>query len=165
MYYSHCCGKPVEHIGQRNYVCSRCGKSVTVYGNPKSKEERDAIQAEKKKRYKQLVQQKGEGYLYGYPVKKVLDYSEDRANRLDSWVLISLLGNVIGCVEVPFNEYENFVLTIDQNKICAIRLSTLVCYFDRDTYVLDIDKINSREKLLPILQNLGWRVSKSGKIY
>lgn len=169
-YYSYCCGKYVDRkdgVTKRGegYICSRCKKDLTLYGNPKN--ELDKIALKEKRAVKgrgHKVMPNGDLQLIDISYK-FADESTVPSKRVnEKWVIVDLYGNYLTTILLEhetgafYEVLEPFTNRLIKEKLCAFRLSSA------NGYGFKVEDLEQKGNLKPLLEKMGWKFRQDGKI-
>lgn len=169
-YYSYCCGKYVdrkEGITKRGegYICSRCKQELTLYGNPKSEEAKKALKE------KRAVKGRGHKVLPNGDLQlidtvyKFADENTVPSKQVnEKWVIFNEYGNFIACILLEhdtgafYEVLEPLNNRLLKERLSGIRLSTAT------NYGYTVKSMKEQSDLKPLLKQVGWKITKDGRI-
>lgn len=169
-YYSYCCGKYVDrlegvHKRGDGYICSRCKKAVTIYGNPKTEEEKQSLKDKcKVKGRGHQVLPNGDLQLIDILYKYANENTKPNKRVSDKYVVVDEFGNYLTTILLEhdtgafYEVREPFENRLIKERLSALSLSSANSWGYR---VADLKRMGN---LRPFLEKLGWRFRADGRI-
>lgn len=168
--FSYCCGKPVRRkegvtVRGEGYYCDRCKRELTVYGNPKTEDDKLAL---KQKRYVKgrghKVHSNGDLEMIGILYKFADENTKPTKRVSDKWVIIDNYGNFVTCVLLEhdtgafYEVFEPFENRLYKEKLAAFRLDAA------NYHGYTVADMKKNKNIRPLLENLGWEFRADGRI-
>lgn len=166
MRFSYCCGKPVErNVNERTgeklkgYHCGRCKRLITVYGNPVTEADKQALkEKEKVKGRGHSIKSNGDMVLIG-KVYPYIDAGKEEASKcLDYFVIMDKEFNYLTTInmeQMGGNRPENLQdleNRLKKEKLLGHRLSS---FGSRGLSVQDLEDKGVFQR---VLRELGYNV-------
>ena len=169
-YYSYCCGKYVdrqEGVKKRGegYICSRCKKEVTLFGNPKNEEDKQTLKEKRAVKGRgHKVSSNGDLKLIDIVYKFADENTKPNKKVSEKWVIVDEFGNFLTSILIEhdtgafYEVLEPLKNRLMKERLCGFRLSSA------NSYGLKVEDLKEKGNLRPLLEKMGWGFRADGKI-